>query len=111
MRLFSLAEVQLFQFEDVPKALESYQQLLTEYADSEYGAKAAYAIGYIYEVKLKDQGKSTEAYMYLINKYPDTQQADYARDALGMPPAERDPVVPPAPADSTGTAGQEETGT
>jgi TolA-binding protein len=111
LRLFSMAEVQLFQFEDVDKALESYQQLLDEYPDSEFSPRAAYAIGYIYETRKNEAGKAIEAYMHLINTYPDSQQSDYAREALGMPPVVRETAPPDsAAADSTVTADAEETG-
>ena len=54
LRQFSLAELQLTQFNQPEKALASYQVLLDDYPDSEYGARAAFAVGYIYGIVLGD---------------------------------------------------------
>jgi TolA-binding protein len=94
LRLFSLAEVQLFQFEDPDKAIESYRLLLVEFPESEYAPKAAYALGYVYGEIKGDSVSAREAMMTLIRDYPDTQQAAQARDELGLPPVEREAVRP-----------------
>ena len=82
LREFSLAEVQLFQFEDAAKAKAEYEKVLAEFPHSEYAPKAAYAIGYIYETMLGDSLKALEAFKYLIVNYPESQQAAYARKFL-----------------------------
>jgi len=94
LRMFSLAEVQLFQFNKPDEALESYRQLLSEFPQSEYAPKAAYAIGYVYGVVLEDSTKAHEAQTYLIETYPDSQQAASAREQLGLPPLEREAALP-----------------
>ncbi|MFH1754450.1 MAG: tetratricopeptide repeat protein, partial [Candidatus Latescibacterota bacterium] len=45
---FSLAEVQLLQFNNIQQALAKYQDILDTFPDSDIAPKAAYAIGYIY---------------------------------------------------------------
>ena len=88
---FDLAEVELFQFKNYTKALEGYRKILDEYPDVDLAPKAAYAIGYVYEVHLGDIDRAREAYEYVLNRYPDTQQAEYARQVLERLAAERQP--------------------
>ncbi len=75
LRQFTLAEVQLFQFNDAQKALEEYRKIIDEFPQSEFGSKAAYAVGYIYGIVLEDSVKAYEAYKYLMENYPDSEQA------------------------------------
>ncbi len=100
LRQFSLAEVELFQFEDAAKARTEYQKLLAEFPQSEYAPKAAYAIGYIYGVLLGDSLKAWESYKFLIDNYPDSQQAAYVRRFLLH--AAPDSLAPPARPDGGG---------
>jgi tetratricopeptide (TPR) repeat protein len=105
LRLLSLAEMQLFQFDNAEKALESYQKLLADYPQSEVAPKAGYAVAYVYEVVLGDSVKAREAYRTLIRDYPDSQQAALAREALGLPPVppvEREAVRPEEEAGEAG---------
>jgi len=87
LRQFSLAELQLLQFDNPAEALVIYQQLLEDYPDSEYAPKAAYAITYIYHSKLGDMAKAREAYDLLVSRYPDTPQARHAERLVSAPPA------------------------
>ncbi|MEJ2721426.1 MAG: tetratricopeptide repeat protein [bacterium] len=79
---FDLAEIQLFQFSNYEKALAGYRKVLDDFPDSDLAPKAAYAIAYIYENRLKDPAKAREAYQLLVSRYPDSQQAEQARDLL-----------------------------
>jgi TolA-binding protein len=107
LRVFSLAEVQLFQFKDTEKALEGYNQVLSDYSESEFAPKAAYAVAYIHGEMLGQPDEARDLYQKLIRDYPDSQQADIARELLGLPPVQR-AVVPPdtstTAVDTTGTA-------
>jgi len=78
LRQFSLAELQLTQFNQPEKALASYQVLLDDFPDSEYGARAAFAVGYIYGIVLGDTVKARETYNLMKTRYADTQQAQFA---------------------------------
>jgi TolA-binding protein len=82
---FDIAEVQLFQFSDYPKALAGYQTVLDSFPTSDLGPRAAYAIAYIYDVLMNDENKARSAYELLIAKYPESQQAEYARRFLNRP--------------------------
>jgi TolA-binding protein len=87
---FSLAEVQLLQFNNADQALTLYHAILDTFPDSEIAPKAAYAIGYIYGTIIEDTLKAKEAYRFVLDRYPDTQQADYAHRILfgrAKPPA------------------------
>ena len=80
---FSLAEVQLFQFNNYDKALVQYTAVLDSFPNSDVAPKAAYAIGYIYQVFLADSLKARAAYRLLLDRFPDSQQAVQARLFLG----------------------------
>jgi TolA-binding protein len=96
LRLFSLAEVQLFQFNDPDKALASYNQLLTEFPESEFAPKAAFAVAYIYRDVKKDSVEASEAFAKIIDQFPDSEQAAFARQELGLPPLVKQPEPPPS---------------
>ena len=78
LRQFSLAELQLTQFDQPEKALASYQVLLDDHPDSEYGPRAAFAVGYIYGIVLGDTVKARETYNLMQSRYADSQQAKFA---------------------------------
>ena len=120
LRQFTLAELQLTQFEQPEKALDTYRALLADYPDSEYGPRAAYAVGYIYGLVLGDTLQARAAYDTLLARYPDTQQARFAYrfvTAMKSPAPGLDPVTPEtllltdsllAPADTSATTVEEE---
>jgi TolA-binding protein len=87
LRQFSMAELQLTQFDNAAEALVLYQQLLEEFPDTEYAPKAAYAITYIFHSKLGDVVKAREALEILVSRYPDTPQARHGTSLLTSPPA------------------------
>jgi tetratricopeptide (TPR) repeat protein len=78
MRTFSMAEIQLFQFNNTEKAIPSYEKIITDYPESEYAAKSAYALGYIYGVVLQDSVKAREWYDVLKSRYPESEQTQLA---------------------------------
>jgi TolA-binding protein len=78
MRTFSMAEIQLFQFNNAEKAIPSYEKIANDYPDSEYAPRAVYALGYIYGVVQGDSVKAREWYDVLIAKYPDSEQTQFA---------------------------------
>lgn len=100
LRQFSLAETQLLQFNDTKKALEGYQIIIDEFPLSEFGPKAAYAIGYIYGVVLRDSVKAHESYVFLVDNYPDSKQAMNASNFYA--PAADSSVVQPRQTDQDG---------
>ncbi|UCG51181.1 MAG: tetratricopeptide repeat protein [Candidatus Latescibacterota bacterium] len=106
---FDLAEIELLQFENYEKALKGYRKILDEFPDSELAPKAAYAVAYIYDIRLDDAEKAREAYQYLVERYPNSQQAVYARIALGLPPLEEGMTVNDSTAVSDSTIVDDET--
>jgi len=106
LRLFSTAELQMFQFKNPEKALVHYQELLDKYPESEYAPRAAYAVGYIYAAVRGDTTSARVALAVLQDRYPDTQQAAYAYLLLGgSGPAVR--WTPPSPAAQDSLAAQD----
>jgi TolA-binding protein len=97
LRLFSMAELQMFQFENPDKALEAYQQLLDTYPESEYAPRAAYAVGYIHAVVRQDTLAARAACDLLQSRYPETQQAAYVYLLLGGDPVRGGVLPAPAP--------------
>ena len=78
MRTFSMAEIQLFQFNSPEKAIPSYEKIANEFQDSEYAPRAVYALGYIYGVVQGVSAKARAWYDVLLSRYPDSQQAQFA---------------------------------
>jgi TolA-binding protein len=78
LRTFSMAEIQLLQFNSTEKAIPSYEKIVNEYPDSEFAPKSAYALGYIYGVMLHDSVQAAQWYEVLRTRYSDTQQAQLA---------------------------------
>jgi len=78
MRTFSMAEIQLFQFDNAEKAIPSYEKVYTDYPDSEFAPRAVYALGYIHGVVLSDTAKAREWYDILRANYPDSPQTQLA---------------------------------
>lgn len=88
LRTFSMAEVQLLQFNNTEKAITNYEKVVKQFGDTEYAPKAAYALGYIYGVVMSDTTKAREWYDVLRTRYPDSQQALLACGFYkGAPPA------------------------
>jgi tetratricopeptide (TPR) repeat protein len=94
LRTFSMAELQLFEFSNTGRALEAYQLILSDYPDTEFGPKAAFAVGYIYAVVLADTARALESVRHLLERYPGTQQSAYADQLVASIGAEL-PEVPP----------------
>lgn len=114
LRTFSMAEVQLFQFNSTEKAIPAYEKIVNEFGDTEYAPRSAYALGYIYGVVLGDSVKAREWYDVLRTRYGDSQQAQLAyafyKGASPPPPvsemmrfakAPKTPTSPGAPPRST----------
>jgi TolA-binding protein len=105
LRTFSMAEIQLLQFNNTEKAIPSYEKIVNEFPDSEFAPKSAYALGYIYGVVLEDSVKAREWYDLLRTRYGDSQQAQLAYAFYkGASPPDIDellrygvPEAPPAP--------------
>jgi len=96
LRQFTLAELQLLQFEDPEEAVNIYGQIIEAFPASEYAPKAAYAVGYIYKTIFGDTARAREAYTLLRTRYPDTPQAVHAGYLIGAGGVDV-PYVPPSP--------------
>jgi TolA-binding protein len=117
LRMFSMAEIQLLQFNSTEKAIPGYEKIVTDYPDSEFAPKSAYALGYIYGVVLQDSVRARQWYEILRTRYADSQQAQLAYafyKGASPPPTVEEmmrygapkaaPVIPaPAPPDTTRT--------
>jgi tetratricopeptide (TPR) repeat protein len=78
LRTFAMAELQFLQFNATDKAIPAYEKIVTDYPDSEFAPKSAYALGYIYGVVMQDSVKAKEWYDVLRTKYADSQQLQLA---------------------------------
>jgi TolA-binding protein len=78
LRTFSMAELQLLQFNSTEKAIPAYEKIVNDYPQSEFAPKSAYALGYIYGVVLHDSLQAKQWYEVLRTRYPDSQQTQLA---------------------------------
>ncbi len=85
LRAFTLAELQLTQFEHPEQAIEGYRTVLESYPRSDLAPRAAYAIAWIYRRVLDDSVRAAAALDTLVARYPDSQQARYAAVLLRLP--------------------------
>ena len=67
---------------DMAGAVAKYNQLLADYADSEYADEAQFMVGFIFEEHLRDLVKARQAYQKVIDNYPDSDLATSARQLL-----------------------------
>ncbi len=74
--LFHLAEQSWMEKQDFKQAINFYQQIVENYSDTDYAAKALYAIAWLHEYELHDNDKALEFYRTLEKLYP---QSVYAR--------------------------------
>ena len=82
-RRFYSAELQLTQFGKTEEALRDYYAVLDSFPDMEASSKAAYAIGWIYQEKLKQEKKALAAYMETVRRFPRSAQALGAIEQIG----------------------------
>ncbi|HMA76556.1 MAG TPA: tetratricopeptide repeat protein [Candidatus Krumholzibacteriaceae bacterium] len=79
---FYSAELQLSQFGNVEEALRNYRVVLDSFPEIEISPRAAYAIGWIYQEKMKQNDKALEAYREVIERFPRSAQASGAIERI-----------------------------
>lgn len=79
---FLLAEIYFADLDDLPKALEGYQRVYSDYPDSEWAPKALYAHFWIAKHVLKNDTLAFSLAQNLIGSYPRTEYATSARGIL-----------------------------
>jgi TolA-binding protein len=81
---FMAAEIQLTKLEDIPMALAGYAAVLDSFPETSVAPKAAYAIAWIRQIRLKEKEAAIERYRTLIKRYPRSYQAKGALYQLGL---------------------------
>jgi TolA-binding protein len=79
---FLLAELYYMEFNKVDDALVEYKKVVTDYPQSKFGPKAAYAIAWILENVKKDYAGARDAYGQVITGYPNTEFSSAAEQAI-----------------------------
>ncbi len=77
-----LAEIYLFQFNQIDSALYEYGEVLELFPEHPYAAKALYSTAYINEHMFQDKFRTDSLLYQVILKYPDSEQAAAARKKL-----------------------------
>lgn len=95
--LLRVAEIDLLELEQPRLALREFQRLLRDYPGSAASARAAYAIGWIYDTVLLDVPRALAAYDVVMRDYPYSPQARQARESAASLRALRYPNVEGAP--------------
>ena len=67
---------------NLPKAIEHYERLLSNYASSQYAADAQFMIGFISEEYFQDYDRARVSYQMVIDNYPDSELATSAQRLL-----------------------------
>ena len=79
---FLLAEIYFADLDDLPKALEGYQEVYREYPDSKWAPKALYAHFWIARHVIEDDSLALRLGRALISEYPRTEYAMSARNMI-----------------------------
>ncbi len=72
---YEFAEVYHKNIRDLKNAIISYNEVVTDYPDSEQAPKALFSIGYIYANELGEAESATAYYSQFLEKYPDHEMA------------------------------------
>ncbi len=79
---FLLAELYLIDLDKPNQAIEAYQKVVSHFPKSEYGPKAAFALGWVHEKVKGDSLEAVRAYQRVIAEYPGTPYASSSAEAL-----------------------------
>ncbi len=79
--LLRVAEIDLLELDQPRLALREFQRVLRDYPGSGSSARAAFAIGWIYEMVLLDAARALAAYDNVVRDYPRSPQARQARES------------------------------
>jgi TolA-binding protein len=80
--LLRVAEIDLLELDQPLLALREFEQVLQDYAGSLQCPRAAFAIAWICEWRLRDPERARQAYEVVARDYPDTPQGRQARAIL-----------------------------
>jgi tetratricopeptide (TPR) repeat protein len=80
--LLHIAEIDLLELDQPLVALREFEQVLREYPGSLQCPRAAFAMAWIYDHKLRDAERARQAYETLARDYADTPQGREARAIL-----------------------------
>jgi TolA-binding protein len=80
--LLRVAEIDLLDLDQPLVALREFEQVLHDYPGSLQSPRAAFAIAWIYEWRLRDAERAHAAYAVVARDYPDTPQGRQARAIL-----------------------------
>jgi len=80
-----LAEVYLFQFNQIDSALFEYDEIDELFPNHPATAKAIYSSAFIYENEFQNKPKTDSLLYALIQRFPDSYQSQDARKKLGLP--------------------------
>ncbi len=77
-----VAEVDLLELDQPLVALREFERVLTDFAGSLQGPRAAFAIAWIQDRRLQDMPRARAAYERIVREFADTPQAREAQDLL-----------------------------
>ncbi|TDI90771.1 MAG: tetratricopeptide repeat protein [Caldithrix sp.] len=80
-----LAEVYLFQFNQIDSALFEYDEIDELFPSHPETAKAIYSSAFIYENEFQNKSRTDSLLYTLLQRFPDSYQAQDARKKLGLP--------------------------
>ena len=81
-QIFRLAELYLFEFDQLDKARQYYLQVWQDYPQSRYAPKAGLALAWIARHKDNNPELACEYYEAVIERYPNTYYARKASELL-----------------------------
>ena len=82
--LYKIAESTLLNDRDLDRAIRQFRKVVNNYPNTEFAAKALYAIGWIHEKLWYDNQQALAIYKEVVEKYPDTPYAESVRRKISQ---------------------------
>ena len=95
---FLRAELYLYQQSKPRRALQEYRSIRTDFAGTDYAAKALLAESWIYEHEFDDADSADVVLNTLLDQFPDTEYGAYASRRIQGPAPDPDPTLFAGPA-------------
>ncbi|MEE9573559.1 MAG: tetratricopeptide repeat protein, partial [Candidatus Neomarinimicrobiota bacterium] len=78
LELYNLGELEAFHFNQIDTSIMYFNRIISEYPESDLGAKAMYTISYLYE-QIADTSQSIKYQDIIVKKYADSEYAENIR--------------------------------
>ncbi|MEE4311719.1 MAG: tetratricopeptide repeat protein [candidate division KSB1 bacterium] len=101
---FTKAEKEYLDYNNLNRAIEKYEQVVSKYPTSDYAPKSLLAMGWIYDNDIYHKEKALEIYQQIEEGYPESPYANYVKSKIEAYKKFKDSEGKAAEVDSTALA-------